>query len=153
MDPGLPMFEIRTMRERMERSLWARRTYSWLFGVFAGAALVLAVAGIYGVVSYAVTQRTHEIGIRMALGAEPGQVLGQVLMEGMALVGTGVAIGLAGAALATRLLQPLLAGVSPHDPWAFAAVGLALTLAALAASLVPARRAATVDPVRALRFE
>ena len=153
MDPGLPMFEIRTMRERLERSLWARRTYSWLFGVFAGAALVLAVAGIYGVVSYAVTQRTHEIGIRMALGAEPGQVLGQVLMEGMALVGTGVAIGLAGAALATRLLQPLLAGVSPHDPWAFAAVGLALTLAALAASLVPARRAATVDPVRALRFE
>ena len=153
LDPDLALYQVRTMQERLERSLWARRTYSWLFAVFAGIALLLAVAGIYGVVSYAVTQRTREIGIRMALGAEPRQVLKQVLREGMLLVGIGVAIGLGGALIATRLLETLLAGVSPRDPWAFTGVSLALGLAALAANLIPARRAASVDPMRALRFE
>lgn len=153
MDPALPLFEVQTMEERLQKSLWARRTYSWLFGVFAGMALLLAAAGIYGVVSYAVTQRTREIGIRMALGAQPGQVLTQVLREGMLQVGMGVAIGLAGAVFATRLLQSVLAGVSPHDPWPFLAVSLALAAAAFLANLVPARRAASVEPVRALRFE
>jgi putative ABC transport system permease protein len=153
LDPDLALSDIRTMQERLERSLWARRTYSWLFGVFAGLALMLAVAGIYGVVSYTVTQRTREIGIRMALGAKPEQVLGRVLGEGMLLVAIGVAIGLIGAAFVTRLLQSLLAGVSPHDPWAFVAVSLVLGGAALAANLLPARRAASVDPVHALRFE
>lgn len=153
MDAGLPMFEIRTMQERLDRSLWERRTYSWLFGVFAGIALVLAIAGIYGLVSYTVTQRTREIGIRMALGAEPGQVLREVLREGMLLVILGVVIGLAGAAFATRLLQTLLAGVSPHDPWALISVSLVLGAAALIANLAPARRAASLDPMRALRFE
>jgi putative ABC transport system permease protein len=153
MDPDLTMFDIQTMQERLDRSLWTRRTYSWLFGVFAGIALVMAVAGIYGVLSYTVTQRTREIGIRVALGAEPRQVLGQVLREGMAMAAVGVAIGFGGAFAATRLLQSLLAGVSPHDPWAFAAVSIVLGVAALAANLIPARRAARVDPMRALRFE
>ena len=152
-DPDLAMYEVRTMQERLQRSLWARRTYSWLFGVFAALAFALAVAGIYGVVSYAVTQRTREIGIRMALGANPSQVLSSVLREGMTLAAIGVAIGIIGALAATRLLASLLAGVSPHDPWAFIAVSIGLGLAALAANFVPARRAASVDPMHALRFE
>ena len=152
-DPELALYDIRTMEERLERSLWARRTYSWLFGVFAGIALALAVAGIYGVVSYAVTERTREIGIRMALGANPAQVLSAVLREGMLLAGMGIGIGIIGALAGARLLQSLLAGVSPHDPWALAVVSVGLTLAALAANFIPARRAASVDPMRALHFE
>ena len=152
-DADLAIYEIGTMQERLERSLWVRRTYSWLFGVFAAMALALAVAGIYGVVSYAVTQRTREIGIRMALGANPWQVLGGVLREGMLLAAIGVAIGIGGALAATRLLESLLAGVSPHDPWAFVAVSIGLGVATLAANFIPARRAASVDPMRALRFE
>jgi putative ABC transport system permease protein len=152
-DPDLALYDVQTMQARLERSLWVRRTYSWLFGVFAALALALAVAGIYGVVSYAVTQRTREIGIRMALGANPGQVLNGVLREGMLLAGIGVVIGIVGALIGTRLLESLLAGVSPHDPWAFVAVTIGLTLAALAANFIPARRAASVDPMRALRFE
>jgi predicted permease len=153
LDPDIATTEMRTMEQRLERSLWTRRTYSWLFGVFAAIAFVMAIAGIYGVISYAVTQRTREIGIRIALGAEPKQVLGQVLRQGMTLALIGVALGLGGALLATRLLQSALAGVSPHDPWAFAAVAIVLVLAALAANLVPALRAARVDPMHALRSE
>lgn len=152
-DADLAPYEIRTMRERLERSLWARRTYSWLFGVFAAIALALAMAGIYGVVSYAVTQRTREIGIRMALGADAARVLAAVLGEGMALAAAGVGIGLIGALGATRLIGSLLVGVSPHDPWAFAAVSIGLAVVALAANWIPARRAARVDPMEALRLE
>ena len=153
MDPDLTIFDVQTMQERLDRSLWTRRTYSWLFGVFAGLALIMAIAGIYGVISYAVTQRTREIGIRIALGAEPRQVLAEVLRQGMTLATVGVLIGLIGAFAATRLLQSLLAGISPHDPWAFAAVSILLVVAALVANLIPARRASKVDPMVALRFE
>jgi predicted permease len=153
MDPELPMFDIRTMTERLDRSLWARRAYSWLFGAFALVALVLAAAGIYGVISYAVSQRTQEIGIRMALGAQPRQVLGEVLASGMLLVSAGVAIGLAGALAVVRLLQTLLFGISSRDPIVYAAVMLGVILVGLVANFVPARRAASVDPLRALRFE
>ena len=153
MDPELPMFDIRTMTERLDRSLWARRAYSWLFGAFALVALVLAAAGIYGVISYAVSQRTQEIGIRMALGAQPRQVLGEVLASGMLLVTAGVAIGVAGALAVVRLLQTLLFGVSSRDPIVYAAVMLGVVLVGLLANFVPARRAASVDPLRALRFE
>ena len=153
LDPDLPMFDIRTMTERLDQSLWARRAYSWLFGAFALVALILAAAGIYGVISYAVSQRTQEIGIRMALGAQPAQVLREVLASGMLLVSVGVALGLAGALAAVRLLQTLLFGVSSRDPIIYAAVMLGVVIVGLLANFVPARRAASVDPLRALRFE
>ena len=153
MDPDLPMYEVRTMTEALDHSLWARRAYSWLFGAFAIVALVLAAAGIYGVVSFAVTQRTHEIGIRMALGARPQQVLGEVLASGMTLVSIGAALGLAGALLTARFLETLLFGVSGRDPLIYGAVILGVACVGLAANFVPARRAATVDPMRALRSE
>jgi putative ABC transport system permease protein len=152
-DPSVAIFDAHTMRDTLDRSLWMRRAESWLFGAFAGIALLMAVAGIYGVVSYAVARRTREIGIRMALGAEPGQVVGQVLREGMLLVGIGLALGLAVAWYFTRLMGSLLAGLNPHEPRAYAAVILVLTSAALAANLLPARRAASVDPSKALRSD
>jgi len=109
LDPDIAPTEIANHGTALERSLWTRRTYSWLFGVFAAIAFVMAIAGIYGVISYAVTQRTREIGIRIALGAEPKQVLGEVLRQGMTLAIIGVALGIGGALLATRLLQSALA--------------------------------------------
>jgi ABC-type antimicrobial peptide transport system permease subunit len=116
-------------------------------------ATLLAAAGVYGMVSYAVSQRTQEIGIRVALGARPEQVLGEVLVRGMALVSIGVAAGLVGALLVTGLLRTLLFGVSSRDPLIYAAVVLGVTMVGLLANFVPARRAATVDPIRALRFQ
>ena len=153
MDPELAMYNIRTMSERLNQSLWARRAYSWLFASFAVIALVLAAAGVYGVVSYAVSQRTQEIGIRMALGAQPVQVLREILASGMVLVSVGVVVGLAGAFWAVRLLQSLLFGVSARDPIIFATVVLGVATVGLIANLVPARRAASIDPMRALHFE
>ena len=152
-DADLPMFDIRSMTETLDRSLWARRAYSWLFGAFAVVALVLSMAGIYGVVSYAVSQRTHEIGIRMALGAQSGQVLRQVLGGGMVLVSIGVAVGLAATLWASRMLETLLFGVSSRDLPVYAFVIIGVACVALLANLVPARRAAAVDPMKALRFE
>jgi putative ABC transport system permease protein len=153
LDAELPMFDVRTMTERLERSLWVRRFSAWLIGSFAAVALLLAVAGIYGVVSYAVAQRTHEIGLRMALGAQPTDVLRQVLGRGMVLAGAGVAVGIVGALALSRMLQQLLFEVSPRDPLVYAAVVGALAVVALLANALPARRAASVDPMRALRFE
>jgi len=153
MDPDLPMFDVRTMTERLDKSLWARRAYSWLFGAFAIIAVVLAAAGIYGVVSYAVSQRTQEIGIRMALGAQPRQVMREILNSGMLMVLIGMALGVVGALAAVRLLQTLLFGVSARDPWIYGVVLLGVTCVGLLANIVPAKRAASVDPMRALRFE
>ncbi len=153
MDPDLPMYDVRTMTERLEKSVWARRAYSWLFGAFAIIAVVLAASGIYGVVSYAVSQRTQEIGIRMALGAQPSQVMRQILTSGMLMVAIGMALGAVGALAAVRLLQTLLFGVSARDPWIHGAVLLGVACVGLLANMVPARRAASVDPMRALRFE
>jgi putative ABC transport system permease protein len=153
LDPDVPMYNVQTMTERLDRFLWARRAYSWLFGVFAMIATLLAAAGVYGIVSYAVSQRTQEIGIRMALGALPRQVLGQVLRGGMTLVSIGVAAGLAGALWVTGLLRTLLFGVSSHDPVIYATVVFVVLGVGLLANFVPARRAARVDPIRALHFE
>jgi len=153
MDPEVSMYRVETMAEQMDRSLWTRRAYSWLFGVFAMIAILLAAAGVYGTVSYTVSQRTQEIGIRMALGAQPAQMLGQVLLDGMALVSIGVATGLAGGLWAMGLLRTLLFGVSSHDPLIYVAVALGMLCVGLLANFVPARRAARVDPMRALHFE
>jgi putative ABC transport system permease protein len=152
-DPGLPVYDVRTMSDRLDESMWARRAYSWLLSAFALVALALAAAGIYGVISYAVSRRTHEIGIRMALGARPDQVLRAIVGSGMTLVAIGVAGGLAATLLAVRVLETLLFGVSPRDPLTYAGVILGVSAVCLLANFVPARRAAAVDPMRALRTE
>lgn len=153
MDADVPMYEVHTMSEELDRSLWARRAYSWLFGVFACVAILLAAAGVYGTLSYGVSQRTQEIGIRIALGARPGQVLWQVLGGGMLPVAAGAGAGLLGAFWVTNLLKALLFGVQTHDPLIFGATVLGIALVGVLANLVPAWRAARVDPTRALRFE
>ncbi|MBV9267241.1 MAG: hypothetical protein JO061_13810 [Acidobacteriaceae bacterium] len=153
LDPDVPIFAIQTMAEQLDRSLWARRSYSWLFGAFALIASLLAAAGVYGMVSYTVSHRAQEIGIRIALGARPGQVLTQVLLNGMKLVWIGVAAGLFCSFWTMKMLKTLLFGVRAHDPLIYVAVVLGVLIVGLLANFVPARRAATVDPVRALHFE
>lgn len=152
-DPDLAIYDVRTMTEQLDRSLWARRAYSWLFGIFSLVALILAVAGIYGVISHAVMQRTQEIGIRMALGATPGGVLASVLRSGMMLVASGVIAGLAVTLLAAGLLDKLLFGVSSRDPLLYASSVAAVAIVAMLANGVSARRAPRLDPMKALRTE
>jgi putative ABC transport system permease protein len=152
-DKQLPMTKLRTMTDVMAASLSAQRFNMTLMGIFAGVALVLAAIGIYGVISYSVTQRTHEIGIRMALGAETGDVLRIVLKQGLALAGLGVGSGLVAAFVVSRVMATLLFGVSTTDPVIFVTISLVLTGVALGATLIPARRATKVDPMIALRYE
>lgn len=152
-DPDLPVSDIRTLDERLELSVSQPRVSMVLVGIFAMLALVLAAVGIYGVLSYTVTQRTRELGIRMALGAEPSSVMRLVVGQAMVPALIGVLIGLAGAWGATRLMSTLLFGVSATDPVTFSAVALFLLAVALLASWVPARRATRVDPLIALRTE
>lgn len=153
LDPEVPMFAIATLTEQLDRSLWARRSYSWLFGAFAVIAILLAAAGVYGTISYAVSQRTQEIGIRMALGARPVQVLLQVLLGGMKVVLVGVVAGMAGALSTATLLRSLLFGVNSRDPLMYIGIAAAFCFVVLAACCVPARRAMRVDPLTALRYE
>lgn len=152
-EKNLPVTNIRPMTELLNNSLFPARMGAVLLGAFGLLALLLAAVGLYGVMSYSVARRTREIGIRMALGARGGNVLRLVLGEGMALIAVGVLLGLAGAFAATRLLASFLYGVSTTDPLTFAGIAVFLTLIALAASFIPARRASRVDPLVALRYE
>ena len=150
-DRDLPLADVKTMDERMAGSLAQRRVVMVLLGIFAVLALVLASVGIYGVMSYTVTQRTRELGIRMALGAQQGQVLEMVVRQGLRLAAIGVAIGLCGAFALTRVMASLLYGVSATDPLTFVSIAALLVGVALLASFLPARRATRVDPMIALR--
>ena len=151
--PNLPVTKVMTMEEVMAQSVWQPRLYAILFGVFAAVALLLACVGIYGVTSYSVAQRTHEIGIRMALGATTVDVLKLVIGQGIKLALLGVAIGLGAAFGLTRLMSSLLFGVNATDPLTFAVLALLLTSVATLACWLPARRATKVDPMIALRYE
>ena len=147
------VYNVLTMEQVVADSLAARRFTMILLGVFAGLALMLASVGIYGVISYIVGQRTHEIGIRMALGAQRGDVLKLVLGQGVVMAGVGVGIGLAASLGLTRLMKQMIFGVTATDPLTLAGVSLLLTAVALLACYVPARRAMRTDPVVALRYE
>ena len=146
-------YGARPMAEAMAIAIWDDKYVGILFGLFAALALCLAAVGIYGVVSYSVAQRTHEIGVRMALGAQTGDVMRMVVRQGITLAALGASAGLGGAALATRLMKSLLFNVSATDPLTFTLLPLTLLAVALTACWLPARRAAKVDPMAALRSE
>jgi predicted permease len=152
-DPNVVVYEIRTMRDRLYDSLARQRFASTMLSAFAAFALLLAAVGVYGVMSYLVSQSTHDIGVRVALGALPGNILSLVMRQGLALTLTGICAGLVGAAALTRVMAGLLFGVSALDTPTFAAVAAILAGTALAAAFIPARRATRVDPMIALREE
>jgi putative ABC transport system permease protein len=152
-DPNVAAGHIRSMNEIRSAAVAMREFNMTLLSLFAGAALLLAAIGIYGVIAFSVTQRTQELGVRMALGAQRSDVLRLVLGEGLRLAATGIAAGLAGTLALTRVLQTFLYGVSPTDPTALACTTLLLGSIALFACYIPARRAMKVDPMVALRYE
>lgn len=153
MDATLPLYRVETAAEVIEADTALSSFTMLLLFISAGVALVLGTVGIYGVISYVVSQRTREIGVRMALGARESQVSMMVLRQGMTVTSAGVIAGLAGAYGLTRLMAAMLYGVSPTDPLTFGVTAVLLTVVAGAACLVPARRAARVQPVRALHYE
>ena len=150
-DPAIPVFSVATMEKVRELSFWQYGLFGTMFGAFGGIALFLAAIGIYGVISYGVSQRTREIGVRVAMGAQRGDVIGLVVRQGMVLAGIGILVGLVGAFGVTRVVSSLLIGVSPTDPVSFGGVAFFLGAVAFIASFVPARRATHVDPIVALR--
>jgi putative ABC transport system permease protein len=153
LDKDLPMFRARTMEEYISASVTTPRFNTTLLSIFAGVALILTIVGLYGVMSYAVAQRTNEIGIRLALGAQSRDVLAMIIKQGLWFVVVGLVLGLIGAFALTRLMTGLLFGVATNDPLTFGAVALLLFLVALLACYLPARRATRVDPMEALRCE
>jgi predicted permease len=152
-DPTLPLFNIQTGDEARRGTFWMYRLFGWMFSIFGVIALLLASIGVYGVLSYAVSLRTQEIGVRMALGASRSKVFGLIVGHGARLAGVGIAGGVVGAAAVTRVVTSLLYNVSATDPLSFIGTAIFLALVAIAASYVPARRATSVDPIEALRAE
>jgi ABC-type antimicrobial peptide transport system permease subunit len=153
LDGDLPLVNVRTLTEVQRRSRWYLRVFGGVFFIFAAIALLLASIGIYAVIAQSTARRTQEIGVRMALGASPGDVLRLVLARGLKQLGLGLGFGLAGALAANRLIETLIYGVSPGDPVVLSGVALVLVAAGLFASWLPARRAAALHPVKALRYE
>jgi len=153
MNQDVPLFSVKTMEEYISASVAAPRFNTTLLSIFAGVALVLTVVGLYGVMSYSVAQRTNEIGIRMALGAQSRDVLLMIVKQGSVLILLGLGIGLIGAYALTRVISSLLFGVTAKDPITFAAVSVLLAIVALLACYIPALRATKVDPMNALRCE
>jgi putative ABC transport system permease protein len=152
-DAGVALAEVGTMEQRLRRSVARPRFNTMLLASFAGIALLLASVGIYGLIAYWVTQRTHEIGVRMALGAEPSEVMRLVVRQGASLAAVGIAVGLAGSFALTRLLKMMLFGIGTTDALTFVAAPLAILAVVLLATSVPARRATRISPVVALRYE
>ena len=152
-NPDLPVGEVRTLETMVAASASPWRSLMWLFVSFGGAALLLAAIGVYGVVSYSTTQRTYEMGVRMAFGATQSRIFGLVLGQSLRLVLTGLTLGVIASLALTRLISGFLYGVTGTDPLTFLFVGILLTLVALLAGYLPARRAAKVDPLVALRYE
>jgi putative ABC transport system permease protein len=150
-DRNVPVYDVRLMQERIEGSLSARRLAMVVLTGFAVLALLLALLGVYGVLSYSTSRRTHEVGIRMALGAVPGDVVRMVLGNGLMVAGGGLVLGLAGFLMLARLLASMLYGISPYDPLTIGAGTALVALCAAGAAFIPARRAARVDPLTALR--
>jgi putative ABC transport system permease protein len=153
MNPQATLDNVATIDQLLSNSIIRPRFYAVLLGLFAGIAVMLAVVGIYGIITFSVVQRTREIGVRVALGARPAQVLGLVLRQVMILTVIGIGAGMAGAAAVTRYLSEMLFGLTPLDPMTFVAVPVIFAAAAALAALIPARRATTVDPLTALRVE
>jgi predicted lysophospholipase L1 biosynthesis ABC-type transport system permease subunit len=153
LDLDLPMYRARTMEQQVNESLAGRRFSMLLLGVFAGVALALATIGIYGVMAYLVNQGTRELGIRIALGASPRNILSLVVRQGMALALAGVTVGLGAAFLLTRLIRSLLFGVDATDPITFAGIPFLLAIITLLACYIPAQRAARIDPLISLRCD
>ncbi|MFN2597485.1 MAG: FtsX-like permease family protein, partial [Pyrinomonadaceae bacterium] len=152
-DGDQPVFNVRTMDRVVHESLAGPRVATWMMGVFAFVALLLATIGIYAVMSYTVAQRTHEIGVRLALGAQPRDILRLVVGQGMLLTAVGLAVGLGAALLLAQGMTKVLYDVKATDPATFATITVLLALVALAANYFPARRATRVDPMQALRHE
>jgi ABC-type antimicrobial peptide transport system permease subunit len=152
-DGDLPVFDVRTLDEQFERQRWPFRVFGTLFTIFALIALLLSSVGLYAMMAYSVTRRTREIGVRMAMGASSGNVLGMVLSQGLRQLAIGLVLGLAAAFGLARVMKSLLVGVTPTDPATFVTISAVLIAVGIFASWLPARAAMKVDPMVALRYE